>query len=126
MDMELLHREESYAVMGACFEVYKEMGCGFLEAVYQECLEMELELRGIAFRSQPTVPLHYKQKLLSQVYQPDFICFDKIVLEIKSVADVTDVHRAQVHNYLCATGYRVGVIANFNSHPKLEWERIVR
>lgn len=124
--MELMHREESYAVMGACFEVYKVMGCGFLEAVYQKSLEMEFELRGILFLSQPAVPLHYKLRRLMQVYQPDFTCFEKIVLEIKSVAEVTDVHRAQVHNYLCATGYRVGVIANFNSHPKLEWERIVR
>ena len=77
--MELLHREESYAVMGACFEVYKEMGCGFLEAVYQECLEMEFGLRSIPFQSQPSIPLHYKQRRLLQIYQPDFICFDKIV-----------------------------------------------
>jgi GxxExxY protein len=124
--MEVLYREESYLVMGACFEVYREMGCGFLEAVYQECLGIEFGLQSIPFQSQLELPLRYKQHDLSQKYHPDFVCFDKIVLEIKSVAGLTDRHRAQVHNYLCATGYRLGIIANFNHHPKLEWERIIR
>ena len=124
--MEVLYREESYLVMGACFEVYREMGCGFLEAVYQECLGIEFGLQSIPFQPQLELPLRYKQHELSQKYQPDFVCFDKIVLEIKSVTAITDRHRAQVHNYLCATGYRLGIIANFNHHPKLEWERIIR
>ncbi len=124
--MEVLFKEESYLVTGALFEVYKEMGCGFLESVYQECLGIELELQKIPFRSQVPIPLRYKQNSLSQVYQPDFVCFDKIILEIKSVSALTDTHRAQVHNYLCATGYRLGILANFNHHPKLDWERIVR
>jgi GxxExxY protein len=124
--MEVLYREESYLVMGACFEVYKEMGCGFLEAVYQECLGIEFGLQSIPFQPQLELPLRYKHHELSQKYQPDFVCYDKIVLEIKSVTTITDRHRAQVHNYLCATGYRLGIIANFNHHPKLEWERIIR
>jgi GxxExxY protein len=124
--MEVLFKEESYAVTGAMFEVYKEMGCGFLEAVYQECLRIEFGLQGIPYVAHAVLPLHYKQHQLSQVYQPDFICFGTIVVEIKATSGVTDTHRAQVHNYLCATGYRLGILANFNHHPKLEWERIVR
>jgi len=124
--VEVLFKEESYLVTGALFEVYKEMGCGFLESVYHECLGIEFGMQEIPFRSQVPIPLRYKQNPLSQVYQPDFICFDRIIIEIKSVSALTDTHRAQVHNYLCATGYRLGILANFNYHPKLDWERIVR
>jgi GxxExxY protein len=124
--MELLLKDESYAVTGALFEVYKEMGCGFLESVYQECLGIEFGLQGIPVVPQAVLPLRYKTHQLSQVYQPDFVCYGQVVLEIKAVSTLTDTHRAQVHNYLCATGYRLGILANFNHHPKLEWERIVR
>ncbi len=111
--------------MGACFEVYKEMGCGFLEAVYQECLELELAAQGIPFRPQAELALRYKGQLLKQKYVPDFILFDKIVLEIKAVSQLADEHRAQVHNYLKATGYRLGLLVSFGHYPKVEWERIV-
>jgi GxxExxY protein len=124
--MELLYKQESYLVTGALFEVYREMGCGFLEAVYQECLGIEFEMQGIPFTMQLPIPLRYKERTLLQVYQPDFICFGKIIIEIKAVASLTDAHRAQIHNYLCATGYRLGILANFNHHPKLDWERIAR
>jgi GxxExxY protein len=124
--MDVLYKEESFRITGALFEVYKEMGCGFLESVYEECLGIELGLQGIPFTTQTPIPLRYKLRPLSQVYQPDFICFDKVIVEIKAVSSLTDTHRAQVHNYLCATGYRLGILANFNHHPKLEWERIVR
>ena len=124
--MEIVFKEESYSIMGACFEVYREKGCGFLEAVYQECLERELRLQGIPFKSQPCLHLSYKGAPLKQTYQPDFICFDKIVVEIKAVSELTDVHRAQVHNYLKATGYNLGLLINFGHYPKLESERIVR
>jgi GxxExxY protein len=123
---ELLLKSESYQVIGACFEVYKEKGCGFLEAVYQECLEIELQLQGIPFRVKQQLQLHYKGRLLQQVYIPDFICFEQIILEIKAVSKLCDEHRAQVHNYLKATGYRLGLLVNFGHHPKVEWERIVR
>jgi GxxExxY protein len=123
--MDLVFREESYQVMGGCFEVYKEMGCGFLEAVYQECLELEFTAQGIPFRPQAELALRYKGKLLKQTYVPDFILFEKIVLEIKAVSELTDEHRAQVLNYLKATGYRLGLLVNFGHYPKVEWERIV-
>jgi GxxExxY protein len=124
--MELIFKEEAYAIFGACFEVYNEMGCGFLEAVYQECLEMELQSRGLVFRPRADLTVNYKGQPLKQVYVPDFVCLDKIILEIKAVSDLADEHRAQVHNYLKATGYRLGLLVNFGHHPKLEYERIVR
>jgi GxxExxY protein len=123
--MDIIFKEESYRIMGACFEVYKEMGCGFLEAVYQECLEIELADQGIPFRPQAELALRYKNRSLKQKYIPDFILFEKIVLEIKAVSALSDEHRAQVHNYLRATGYRLGLLVNFGHYPKVEWERIV-
>jgi GxxExxY protein len=124
--MELIYKDECYAIVGACFEVYNETGCRFVEAVYQECLEFELGLRAIPFRSQAQLKLAYKGKPLKQVYQPDFICFDKIILEIKAVSSLVDEHRAQLHNYLKATGFKLGLLVNFGHDPKLEYERIVR
>jgi len=121
---DIVYREESYRIMGACFEVYKEKGCGFLEAVFQECLELELGDQIIPFAAQPKLLLSYKNRRLRQTYTPDFICYDKIILEIKAVTAVSDEHRAQVHNYLRATGHRLGLLANFGHFPKLEWERI--
>ncbi|MEO0056086.1 MAG: hypothetical protein RLZZ50_2033 [Verrucomicrobiota bacterium] len=125
MSKELILRDECYAVMGACFEVYKEKGCGFLEAVYQECLEIELGERGVAFVAQPELALSYKGKLLKQTYKPDLICFGSLLVELKAVAALADEHRAQVINYLHATGLRVGLLVNFGHYPKVEWERIV-
>jgi GxxExxY protein len=123
--MEIVFKEESYQIMGACFEVYTEMGCGFLEAVHQECLEVELTARNIPFRSQVELGLRYKSRILQQKYVPDFILFEKIILEINAVSDLANEHRAQVHNYLKATGYRLGLLVNFGHHPKVEYERIV-
>ena len=123
---EIIFKEECYRVMGACFEVYREMGCGFLESVYQECLEQELNHQTLPHQSQVAIQLQYKGRLLKQTYVPDFLCFDQIVLEIKSVSNLADEHRAQIHNYLKATGYRLGILVNFGHYPKLEWERIVK
>jgi GxxExxY protein len=123
--MEIVYKDESYRIMGACFEVYKKMGCGFLEAVYQECLELELAAQGIPFRPQSELALRYKGRSLKQKYIPDFIVHDKIILEIKAVSQLGDDHRAQVHNYLKATGYRLGLLVNFGHYPKTESERIV-
>jgi len=124
--VELLLKDECYQVMGACFEVYKELGCGFVEPVYQEALEIELRSQEIAFEPQKQLQLRYKGQLLKQTYIPDFVCFDQVILEIKAVSKLCDDHRAQVHNYLKATGYRLGLLVNFGHHPKVEWERIVR
>jgi GxxExxY protein len=124
--MEILLKDEAYAIIGACFEVYNDKGSGFLEAVYQECLEIELELRGIPFRAQSELKLNYKGRTLNKTYQPDRDCYGKIIVEIKAVSELNDEHRAQVHNYLKATGYRLGLLVNFGAHGKLQYERIVR
>ena len=123
---EFIHGEETHALLGACFEVYKNKGCGFLEAVFQECLELELGDRNVPFQAHPQLRLEYKGRLLKQTYQPDFLCYEKIILEIKAVSALTDEHRAQVHNYLRATGCRVGLLVNFGHFPLVEFERIVR
>ena len=95
---EIVFKEESYRIMGACFEVYKQMGCGFLEAVYQECLTMEFTDQRLPYRAQSPLDLSYKQRPLVQKYVPDFICFDSIIVELKAVHELTNEHRAQVHN----------------------------
>ena len=122
---EILFKEESYLIQGAIFEVYKEMGNGFLEAVYQECLEAELEFRKIPFVSQQTLALQYKGKILKQTYKPDLICFEKIIVELKGVSAIAKEHQAQVLNYLKATGLKLGLIVNFGAYPKVEIKRIV-
>lgn len=124
--LPLVHERETHALLGACFEVYKEKGCGFLEAVFQECLELELSDRGIPHEAQPPLLLSYKGRMLRQTYQPDFVCFGSVILEIKAVAALADEHRAQVHNYLKASGLRVGLLVNFGHFPLIEHERIVR
>jgi GxxExxY protein len=122
---EVIYKDESYRILGACFEVYKEMGCGFLEPVYQECLGFEFQDRSIVFQPQSELMLRYKDRILEQKYKPDFICFEKIIVEIKAVKELTPEHRAQVYNYLHATGYKLGLLVNFGFHPKVESERIV-
>jgi len=124
--MAIVYKEESYKIMGACFEVCKTMGHGFLEGVYQECLEIELAIAGIPFTSQHLLALNYKDRLLKCRYQPDFICFESIIVEIKAISKMGDEERSQVHNYLKATGFRLGLLVNFGHHPQIEYERIVR
>lgn len=121
----LLYREESYAIRGAIFEVYKVMGCGFLESVYQECLAKEFDHCGIPFREQPELALDYKGERLVQTYRADFICYEKIIIEIKAVKEITDEHRAQLMNYLKASNYTLGLLVNFGHYPKVTVERIV-
>lgn len=121
---EFLFKEESYVIRGACFEVYKEKGSGFLEPVYQECLEKELARQDIPFETQVPLKLFYKGDPLKQGYVPDFICYETIILEIKAVKKLTDEHRAQLINYLKATGLKLGFLINFGHHPGIEIERI--
>ncbi len=102
------------------------MGCGFLEAVYQECLQKELSRQNVPFLVHPGLDLFYKQEKLEQVYKPDFICFGKIIVELKAAKEITDEHRAQLHNYLKATGLKLGLLVNFGHYPKATIERIVR
>lgn len=121
---ELIYREEAYHINGACMEVYRTLGNGFLEAVYQECLEIELRKRAIPFFAQRPLALTYHGCLLNQTYKPDFICHEKIIVEIKPVSKLASEHRAQVMNYLKATGYQLGILYNFGHYPLLEIIRI--
>jgi GxxExxY protein len=123
--MDLYFKEESYRIMGACFEVYSEMGSGFLEAVYQECLRREFVAREIPYSEKPKLQLYFKGEVLDQYYEPDFVCFGEIILELKAVKSLTDEHRAQVINYLKATKRKLGLLVNFGHYPKLEYERLV-
>ncbi len=123
---DLIYRDECYAIMGGCFAVYRDKGCGFLEPVYQECMEIELAFLGIPTVPKPKLELEYRGKKLQQGYEPDFVCYGKIILELKAVGNLCDEHRAQVLNYLNATGFELGLLVNFGHYPKVEWERIAK
>ena len=125
MKNQLIYEAESYQIIGACFEVYREKGCGFLEPVYQECMEIELRLRGVPFVPQKPLSLEYKGCPLRAKYEPDFTCNEKIILELKAVSELADEHRAQVQNYLKATGFKLGLLVNIGHYPKVQLERIV-
>ncbi len=120
---DLIYRDECYAIMGACFDVYTGKGCGFLEPVYHECLHIELQLRDITVISKPKLTLEYKGRPLNQVYEPDFVCHDKIIVEIKAVNILGKEHRAQIINYLSASRFKLGILVNFGHFPRLELER---
>ena len=122
---KIVFAEESFALTGACFDVHNELGAGFLELVYHEALAIEFGLRRIPFIREPRLELMYKGRQLQQFYQPDFLCFSKIIVEVNAVDRLADAHRAQVLNYLKATGFHLGFLVNFCSHPKLEYQRIV-
>ncbi|MBO7223468.1 MAG: GxxExxY protein [Kiritimatiellae bacterium] len=123
--MEIIYKDEAFAVQGACFEVYKTLGNGFLEAVYQEALAHEFKLQGIQFQEQCELKFQYKGIQLKQSYKPDFICYDKIIVEIKAVSNLSPEHRAQLLNYLKITNMHLGLLVNFGHYPKIEIERIV-
>ena len=122
---ELIYKAESYAIIGACFTVYKDKGCGFLEPVYHECLEIEFEFQRIPFLSKPPQTLQYRGHTLVQTFSPDFVCYEKIIVEIKAVSGLVDEHRAQILNYLSATTCKLGLLVNFGHYPRIEYERLL-
>ena len=124
-DNLIMFKDESYQIMGACFEVYKEKGNGFLEAVYQECLSIEFADQNIPFIEKPKIRLNYKGRELKQTYEPDFLCFGEIIIEIKTTKQLANEHKAQVINYLKSTDKQLGLLVNFGYHPKIEYERFV-
>ena len=123
---KLISEQETFAIRGAVYEVYREMGSGFVEPVYQECLELEPARREIPFVCQQPLELAYKGQPLSQTYIPDFVCYSQIIVEIRAVSNLTDIHRAQLINYLAASRMRVGLLVNFGHHPRAEIDRIVK
>ncbi|MDR1923398.1 MAG: GxxExxY protein [Planctomycetaceae bacterium] len=122
---DLIYRDESYAIQGAAFEVYREIGCGFAEPVYQECLQREFKLRQIPYKAQKELRLHYKGELIEKTYRPDFICYDVVIVELKAITDIEHSHKAQVLNYLKMTGFKLGLLINFGHYPKATIDRIL-
>ncbi len=120
-----LHKQEGYDFMAVAFEVYNEMGSGFLEEVYQESLELELTERGIPFVAQPKLTIYYKGRPLKKHYEADLIIVGEIVVELKAHKTLAPEHEAQLLNYLKATRKRVGYLVNFGAFPRLEWKRLV-
>lgn len=125
MSDSIFYKDESYKLMGAAFEVYKQLGNGFLEAVYQEALEYELHKRNIPFEREKELQIYYDNKPLIQKYKADFVCFDNIIVELKAVSGLDDSHRSQTYNYLNATGLKLGLLLNFGHNKYLEYERII-
>lgn len=123
--MSLLYPKESYKITGALYEVHKELGPGLLEKVYQEALEKELRMQGVPFEREKSFNISYKGEVLEQMYIADFVCYDKIVVELKAVEALLPIHTAQVINYLTITGYKLGLLVNFNAR-QIKPERIVR
>ena len=122
----LYNKEQSYAINGAAMNVYNALGHGFLEAVYQEALELEFIKRGIPYEREKELKIFYDGKELRQTYTADFVCYGDIIVELKAVAHLDDSHRSQVFNYLKATGFKLGLLYNFGHYNGLEWERKIR
>jgi GxxExxY protein len=121
----ILLKDEMYAVVGAAMEVYYTMGTGFLEPVYHEALKVELTRRNIPFESQKRLSLYYKDTELPNLFIPDLVCFEQIIVELKVLQGLTNIEVAQLMNYLKITKMHVGLLINFGSSPKLEWKRYV-
>ena len=121
---DLIYKDEVYAIVGAAFEVHKELGCGFLEAVYQEAFQVELQSRKIPFVFQKQLTLFYKGQRLVKEYYADIVCYNNIIVELKALDQLTTNATAQIINYLKASHLKVGVLINFGS-SSLEWKRYV-
>ena len=121
---DLIFKNESYNVIGACMAVHRELGCGFLEAVYQEALEYEFKLRNIPYVREKQLDVLYKGHFLDKKYQVDFICYENIIIELKALQALTSIHDAQLINYLKATKMPLGILINFGQ-KSLESKRLI-
>ena len=124
MEKEILYRKEVYEIVGVAMEVHNTLGPGFLEAVYQEAMEIELAERGIPFDAQKPIKIGYKGHILKKEYAPDLLIYGKIVVDVKALQKLSGKEEAQIINYLKATKMRVGLLLNFGA-PSLEWKRFV-
>jgi len=120
----LIFEKESYRIIEVCFEVHRELGFGFLESVYHEALELEFKDKKIPFTREQELKIFYKGYKLKKNYYVDFICFNKIILEIKALNKLSDEHKSQLLNYLKATGYKLGILINFGE-KSLKYKRLV-
>ena len=122
---KLLFKDETFTIVGAAIEVHRTLGSGFLEAVYQEALCMEFKSWKVPFTAQQTIQIMYKGERLEKEYVADFVCYDRIIVELKALDALTGKETSQLLNYLKATGLRLGILINFGSVGKLEWKRFV-
>jgi GxxExxY protein len=122
--MGYLYENETYSIIGVAMEVHHVLGCGFLEPIYQEALEKEFMLQSIPYKREVALPIYYKNELMEKTYIADFICFEKIIVELKALSKLSNEHQAQVLNYLKATGFKLGLLLNFG-HQSLEYKRII-
>jgi GxxExxY protein len=123
--MELIYKDEVYQIIGAAMEVHNELSCGFLEAIYQEALELEFQHRKIPYIKEAKLNIYYKERLLNKYYEADFICVDKIIVELKALACLSLEHESQLLNYLKATNFKVGLLINFG-RQSLEYKRMIK
>ncbi len=121
----MIYKDEAYKVIGAAIKVHSTLGCGFLEQVYQEAFQIELEKQSIPFKREAALSIEYNGVILNKQYFADFTCYDKIIIELKAVKELDNIHEAQVFNYLKATGYKLGLLINFGE-TSLEYKRIVK
>jgi GxxExxY protein len=121
---DILFKEECYKIIGSCFKVYNTLGCGFLEAVYQEALERQFIIDGVKYEREKVIKIKYNNEYLSQTYRADFICYDSIILELKATKDLNSGMEMQIQNYLRATNMKLGLLLNFGASP-LYYRRIV-
>jgi GxxExxY protein len=124
MNNDIMYKEECYKIIGACMNVHKELGPGFLEAVYQESLTLEFLEQGIPFEKEKDIRIVYKGKTLDKCYKADFLCFDNIIVEVKALSEISNDHISQLLNYLKATKLRVGLLVNFGS-SSLVYKRLI-
>lgn len=125
MHDDLLYKDEVYAIQGAVYEVYKTLGNGYKEEVYQQCLERELALRKIPYEAKKELHIFYKGEPIEKTYIPDLWCYGAIIVELKAVAAITSEHLAQIDNYLRLTKCRLGLLVNFGSYPRATIRRWV-
>ena len=121
---DIIYKKESYLIVGACMDVHKKLGPGFLESVYAEALEMEFKIKNIPYEREKKLQIFYKNKPLKKYFKADFVCFNLIILELKSNVFSTNTDKRQSLNYLKATHYKLGILANFGS-SSLSFIRIV-
>ena len=124
MDEEYIFKEECYQIIGCCMEVHNQLGGGFREAVYQEALELEFIEQDLPYQREKKMRIKYKKQVLKKKYFADFLCFDEIVVELKAVTELTNIHKGQLFNYLKASDKRLGMLINFG-HEKLEYKRFI-